>query len=522
MTVRARMSRALAGVCLVAAIAAGPATGSAVAAVAATDCMPTWSVVLQSTPSLHGVDAVSPTDVWAVGDGAGSQATTVHFDGTDWTTVDAPVPSGAGVTNTLASVDARATTDVWAVGNAEDLTRPMIEHWDGTSWHLVASPAPHANVTYVLLTVRARAARDVWAGGYRYNSATGGARHALVEHWNGTSWRVVATAKLSAPVSEVRAFAPIAAKSVWAVGRMAGGSVTNQSLIERWNGSAWTRFTSPSEGPLSAAAAVTSSNVWAAGSLGFAHRTGSGWHGVASATTARGLAVVSAADIWSTGPHFTGGNWRTVTGQVNGGRADRYDAVTVGSPTEAWRVGFRVDTGIIEHLCAIDVGDAASTPDDAPGGLGATAIWHFDAANTARHTVSDASGLGLFDSGLRPAGGSFTWTLAWAGSFRITDTPTGNTSVIRAPLLAQPRSGGTTTPFAITWATTAPPGGDVLEVQIRRPGDADFGDWQSGSGITTDFVPDAGAGDYFFRARVANTGGTLATGWSRNVAIHVT
>jgi hypothetical protein len=514
------MRRALTGFALLAAIAAGPAAGSAVAA--GTECMPTWDVVSQSTPSLHGVDALSPTDVWAVGDGAGAQATTVHFDGTNWTTIDAPVPSGAGATNTLASVDARATTDVWAVGNAEDVTRPMIEHWDGTSWHLVASPAPPANVTYVLLTVRARAAGDVWAGGYRYNSATGGARHALAEHWNGTAWRVVTTATLSAPVSEIRAFAPITVSSVWAVGRQGGPGVTNQSLIEKWSGSTWAKATSPSEGPLNAAAAVSSTNVWAAGTTGFAHLTGSGWHAVASTSTARGLAVVSASDIWSTGPHFTGGNWHTVTGRVNGGGADQYDGVTVGSPTEAWRVGFRFDTGIIEHICAIDVGDLASTPDDASGGLGATAIWHFDAANTTQHSITDASGLGLFDSGLRPAGGSFTWALAWAGSFRITDTPTGNTSVIRAPLIAQPRSGGPTTSFAITWGTVAPPTGDVLEVQIERPGDVEFGAWQKGSGTTADFVPDAGVGDYFFRARVANAAGTVATDWSRTVAIHVT
>jgi hypothetical protein len=520
MTVRTHVRRALVGLCLLAAVAAGSATGSAVAAGA--ECLPTWDVVLQSTPSLHGVDALSPTDVWAVGDGAGSQATTVHFDGATWTTIDAPVPTGAGATNTLASVDARATTDVWAVGNADAVTRPMIEHWDGTSWHLVASPAPPANVTYVLLTVRARAAGDAWAGGYRYNSVTGGTRHALVEHWNGTSWRVVTTAKLSASVSEIRAFAPLAANSVWAVGRQAGAGVTNQSLIEKWNGTTWTTSTSPSEGPLSAAAAVTSTNVWAAGSLGFAHLTGSAWHAVASTSTARGLAVVSASDIWSTGPHFTGGNWRTVTGQVNGGGADQYDAVTVGSPTEAWRVGFRFNTGIIEHLCAIDVGDAGSVPDDAPGGLGATAIWHFDGANTMQHSVTDASGLGLFDSGLRPAGGSFTWTLAWAGSFTTSDASTSNVGVIRALMFAQPRFGGEATTFKVIWASAAPPAGDVLQVQIERPGDAGFSDWQSGAATSADFVPDAGVGDYFFRARVANAGQTLASGWSRVIAIHVT
>src|SRR5262249_15408135 len=138
-TLRTRLARALTGLCLLAAVAAGPAGP---AAADGTDCIPTWDVVSTSTPPLHGVDALSTTDVWAVGDGAGSQATTVHFDGAAWTEIDAPVPTGAGATNSLTSVDARTATDVWAVGSAEDLTRPMIERWDGVSWHLVASPAP--------------------------------------------------------------------------------------------------------------------------------------------------------------------------------------------------------------------------------------------------------------------------------------------------------------------------------------------------------------------------------------------
>jgi len=263
-----RLGRTIAVVGLLAATAGGPAQ-PAVATVG--DCMPTWAVVVQSGPPLHGVDAVSSADVWVVGDGTATQATTMHWDGTAWTTVDAPVPAGTGDTNTLRSVDAQSSSDVWSVGNAESVTRPMIEHWDGSSWHLFASPPPPTGVAYVFLTVRARSAADVWAGGYRYNFVTNGNRHALVEHWDGTSWRVVPTATLSAPISEIRGFAPVAAKSVWAVGRVGGAGVTNQSLIERWNGSAWTTFSAPSEGPLNAVAEVTSTNIWAAGTTGFAH-----------------------------------------------------------------------------------------------------------------------------------------------------------------------------------------------------------------------------------------------------------
>jgi hypothetical protein len=43
-----------------------------------------------------------------------------------------------------------------------------------------------------------------------------------------------------------------------------------------------------------------------------------------------------------------------------------------------------------------------------------------------------------------------------------------------------------------------------------------------GTTTSDDFVPDGGTGDYFFRARVTNAGGTIASNWSRNLGIHVT
>lgn len=513
-----RLRRALASFVVSSAAMLIPPTLPASAATA--PCQTSWDVVLQSTPPLHAVDALSPTDVWAVGDGTTTQATTVHWDGSSWTTIDAPVPGGLVAGNSLVGVDAISPTNVWAVGNADNVAKPMIEQWDGTSWHLVASPAPVPNFRFVLLGIRARAANDIWVGGYRYDSVHNGPHHVLIEHWNGSSWQILPTAPLTAPISEIRALAPVTASSVWAVGRR-GGPGVNPSLIEHWNGSQWSVVPAPNEGVLGAVAAVTPTNVWAAGTTGFAHWTGSAWVAVNATTYARGLAPVSASDIWSTGPHFTGTSWRPVTTQLSGVKADRYDGVAMGSPTDAWRVGFRGTSGIVEHACPAVVSDAGFSPFHASGWLGATAAWHFDGANVAQHSVTDASGLGLFDSGLRPAGSSFVWTLAWAASFVTTDTTTGRTGVMRAPMLAQPRSGTISTTFVITWASAAPPAGGVLQVQLMRPGAPDFVDWQSGVAMSADFTPDAGTGDYTFRARLMNPSTSAATDWSPLLTVHV-
>jgi hypothetical protein len=46
----------------------------------------------------------------------------------------------------LAGVAAVSAADVWAVGGSQTTTGSptLIEHWDGTSWSVVASPTPGA------------------------------------------------------------------------------------------------------------------------------------------------------------------------------------------------------------------------------------------------------------------------------------------------------------------------------------------------------------------------------------------
>lgn len=67
----------------------------------------------------------------------------------------------------------------------------------------------------------------------------------------------------------------------------------------------------------------------------------------------------------------------------------------------------------------------------------------------------------------------------------------------------------------VTAASAAPPAGQVLDVEIQRPGLLSFTSWQSG--ITTPsgtYRPDAGPGTYQFRARLRSTANGAATDWS--------
>src|SRR5690349_8242869 len=110
------------------------------------------------------------------------------------TGVVVPSPNVTVGTNQLLGVAAVAANDVWAVGSSDDppneATNTLIEHWDGSAWTVVASPNVGPDNT--LYAVTAQAAGDVWAVGAALD-VTSGYHQTLVEHWDGSAWTVVAS-----------------------------------------------------------------------------------------------------------------------------------------------------------------------------------------------------------------------------------------------------------------------------------------------------------------------------------------
>ena len=64
--------------------------------------------------------------------------------------------------------------------------KTLIEHRTGTGWAKVTSPNPSTRGDQ-LLGVAALTSIDAWAVGYY---ATGSGHRTLIEHWNGTAWSV--------------------------------------------------------------------------------------------------------------------------------------------------------------------------------------------------------------------------------------------------------------------------------------------------------------------------------------------
>jgi plastocyanin len=171
---------------------------------------------------------------------------------------------------------------------------------------------------------------------------------------------------------------------------------------------------------------------------------------------------------------------------------------------------------------AVDVLDSGFSPQTSTVDQNGVVTFTIDPADTESHSVTDASGMGLFDSGLLAPGSSYNLTLPAAGTYPIVDSATGNTATVIVPIQVEPDSGPLTTPFNVQWAAAKPPPGYAYDVEISRPGQP-FVPWQTG--VTTHsaaFVPDAGSGQYKFQARLRNTANGNTSGWSPWVSVTVT
>jgi hypothetical protein len=227
-----------------------------------------WSIISSSSPgsgglnTLYAVDATSANDVWAVGSytNAGEFAQTLveHWNGTSWSVI--PSANVAGAFNELYSVVALGPNNVWAVGywgHSSFGFSTLIQHWDGSSWSIVPSPNPSGD--NFLSSVSATGANDVWAVGrsrnpFNFRTTT------LIEHWDGSSWSQVLGFGVE-PESAGYGVAAVSPGDAWAVGDGAG-----LALIGHWNGSSWSVFPSPNvTGRLLATTAVTPCDIWAVG-----------------------------------------------------------------------------------------------------------------------------------------------------------------------------------------------------------------------------------------------------------------
>jgi len=222
---------------VVSAVAAATLTASpAIARTGAVRAGCSWKPVAVTTGfQLHGISAVSGSDIWAVGntDGVG-RPFALHYNGSQWKAVPMPT-KGAGVID-LFDVAAISKTNAWAVGyyaDAHGHSRTLTEHWNGASWKIVPSPNNGAGDN-TLHGVAAVNGTHLWAVGYTGPTPGEGP---LIEHWNGSSWSRFPPAGLGGIPSILDDVAVISASNVVAVGHR--DITPNGTFVERFDGSSW-------------------------------------------------------------------------------------------------------------------------------------------------------------------------------------------------------------------------------------------------------------------------------------------
>ena len=162
--------------------------------------------------TLAAVDATGLADAWAVGSATSDIQSgplvplALRWNGTSWVSMTLPATGSTA----LIGVDARTPSDVWAVGSSRnaDGTQPYVAHFDGVSWRRVATPtfAGGGELT------------DVVALSPTTVVAVGQSNYApLVMRWNGTSWTREATPEVSGN-PHLTAATPAGPSAVWAVG----------------------------------------------------------------------------------------------------------------------------------------------------------------------------------------------------------------------------------------------------------------------------------------------------------------
>ena len=334
-----------------------------------------WTVVSSPNPGagngLFGVASISANDVWAVGNfsniGSLEQTLTLHWNGKKWSHIKSPNVSSQD--SELMAVAAVSPTDVWAVGDSHTTSfQTLTQHWDGHKWSVVSSPNPGAQFNE-LFGVAAVSTTDVWAVG-SFAPQGFSPSQTLIEHWNGTSWSVVASPNVGTQLNGLNGVTAVSTSDIWAVGQFNNGT-GQQTLIEHWNGTSWSVVSSPNvsgaSNELLAVAAVSTTDVWAVGDSNTSgveqalieHWNGTSWSIVPSPSPGgsndlRGVAIISATDIWAVGAFFNttsnvtqtlieqwnGTSWSVVTSPNPSSTTNLLEAAAADkSSGQAWAVG---------------------------------------------------------------------------------------------------------------------------------------------------------------------------------------
>ena len=107
--------------------------------------------------------------------------------------------------------------------------KAVIEHWNGTAWSIVASPAGLISVD----RISAASATDIWASGEAPLQNIGGIPVPVARtlHWNGTAWSAMPGPTGSDPNTAVTGLSALPSGEAWAAGAIFSATGASTAFI---------------------------------------------------------------------------------------------------------------------------------------------------------------------------------------------------------------------------------------------------------------------------------------------------
>lgn len=198
--------------------------------------------------TLSGVSCADTTTCIAVGtydddrcDSHGCSAATLPFaersNAATWTLQPTPTPAGSGPYSGLNAISCPSPNACVAVGYRDD-ERQLAERWDGVRWSIQST----ANRPGVLTSVACTSADACTAVGY---APSGRASRPLAEHWDGLRW-AIQDVPSPGRGSQLEGVSCTASNACTAVGQ---SFQTARPIAGRWDGHRWSLQTTPDVGP---------------------------------------------------------------------------------------------------------------------------------------------------------------------------------------------------------------------------------------------------------------------------------
>jgi hypothetical protein len=196
------------------------------------------------------------------------------------------------------------------------------------SWSLVSSPNTGPTEYNTLYGVSCPSASDCWAAGYYYN---GSHSQTLIEHWDGSAWSIVPSPNSSTSESNfLLGITCTSATDCWAVGHHDSGAVAIfLTLILHYDGISWSVVSSPNvvqaqDNDFRSVTCTSSVDCWAVG-----------YYSIGNPALPGGTTIPQTLI-----EHWDGASW-TVVNSPNSSPAENnaLNSVTCASAANCWAVG---------------------------------------------------------------------------------------------------------------------------------------------------------------------------------------